>query len=117
MLRATLLTEGATVCLIVATMVAPLWLDFALLPLVGIALNGTSSVLYGTVPELAPAGRVEHAFAVFYTFVVGSGAAAPVLYGVLGDIGGWSWGMASAAVTALITLPLAVLLAPRLASR
>lgn len=116
-LRATLLTEGATVSLIVAAMAAPLWLDFALLPLVGIALNGTSSVLYGTVPELAPSGRVEHAFAVFYTFVIGSGAAAPVLYGVLGDIGGWSWGMSSAAATALVTLPLAVLLAPRLASR
>ena len=116
-LRATLLTEGATVCLIAAVMAAPLWLALALLPVVGIALNGTSSVLYGTVPELAPSGRVEHAFAVFYTFVIGAGAVAPVLYGVLGDIGGWSWGTSCSATTALLTLPLALLLAPRLASR
>ena len=114
-LRATLLTEGATVLLIAAAMVAPLGAALVLLPLVGIALNGTSSVLYGTVPELAPAGRVENAFAVFYTGVIGSGALAPVLYGVVGDAGGWSWGMACAAATALLTLPLAILLAPRLA--
>ena len=38
-----------------------------LLPPLGAMLNGTSSVLYGTVPELVPAGRIEHAFALFYT--------------------------------------------------
>lgn len=116
-LRATLLTEAATVVLITATMMAPLSLAFVLLPILGVALNGTSSVLYGTVPDLAPAGRVEHAFAVFYTGVIGAGAVAPVLYGMLGDVGGWAWGMSSAAVTALLTLPLAVLLAPRLGPR
>jgi dipeptide/tripeptide permease len=95
-------------------MTLPLVPALALLPAVGIALNGTSTVLYGTVPEIAPAGRVENAFAIFYTVVIGSGALAPVLYGVVGDTGGWAWGMAGAAATALLTLPFAVLLAPQL---
>ncbi len=42
----------------------------------------------GTVPELAPPGRAERAFAVFYTGTIGSGAIAPVLYGILGDAAG-----------------------------
>ncbi|GLK67839.1 MFS transporter [Hansschlegelia plantiphila] len=113
-LRTVLLTEGATVVLILGSMTLPLVPALALLPAVGVALNGTSTVLYGTVPEIAPAGRVENAFAIFYTAVIGSGALAPVLYGVVGDAGGWAWGMAGAAATALLTLPFAVLLAPHL---
>jgi FSR family fosmidomycin resistance protein-like MFS transporter len=37
------------------------------LPLLGLVLNGTSSVLYGTVPELAPKGNTGRTFALFYT--------------------------------------------------
>jgi MFS family permease len=108
--RTVLLTEGATVALILGAMALPLAPALALLPLVGIALNGTSSVLYGTVPEIAPDGRVENAFAVFYTAVIGAGALAPVLFGVVGDIGGWSWGMACAVGAALLTLPSTLML-------
>jgi MFS family permease len=77
-------------------------------------LNGTSSVLYGTVPELAPPGREARAFALFYTGTIGSGALSPVLYGVVGDFAGPAWGTASAAGAALLVCPLALLLAPRL---
>jgi MFS family permease len=85
-----------------------------LLPLLGIMLNGTSSVLYGTVPELAREGQADRAFALFYTGTIGSGALSPVLYGLVGDAGGPGWGAASAAAAALLTCPLAVILAPRL---
>ena len=47
-------TEAATALLIVATLFLPLVPMLVVLPLLGIALNGTSSILYGTVPELAP---------------------------------------------------------------
>jgi MFS family permease len=115
--RTVLLTEGVTVALILTVMALPLAPALLILPVVGVALNGTSSVLYGTVPELAPARRVENAFAVFYTGVIGAGALAPVLYGLLGDLGGWAWGMAAAAATALFTLPLVLLLSPQLSRR
>ena len=44
----------------------PLAPTMIMLPLLGVMLNGTSSVLYGTV-HLAPSGRSERAFALFYT--------------------------------------------------
>jgi hypothetical protein len=36
-----------------------------LLPFLGIVLNGTSSILYGTLPELARKGELGRAFALF----------------------------------------------------
>jgi hypothetical protein len=48
-----MVTEAATALLILATLFASLTPTLVLLPLLGIVLNGTSSVLYGTVPELS----------------------------------------------------------------
>jgi MFS transporter, FSR family, fosmidomycin resistance protein len=92
----------------------PLAGTLMLLPVVGVLLNGTSSVLYGTVPELAPGGRTEKAFAIFYTGTIGAGATAPILFGLLGDAVGSHVAIIAAAVTAAIILPLAIALAPRL---
>jgi predicted MFS family arabinose efflux permease len=113
-LRTVLLTEGGTAACIFAVLVLPLLPTLLLLPLLGIMLNGTSSVLYGTVPELAPPARAERAFALFYTGTVGSGALSPVLYGFLGDAVGASWATAATAGAALATFPLAFALAPHL---
>ncbi len=113
-LRTVLLTEGGTAALIFSVLALPLAPALLLLPLLGVMLNGTSSVLYGTMPELAPSGRAERAFAIFYTGTIGSGAVAPVLYGVLGDAVGAGWATTATAVTALATFPLALALAPKL---
>ena len=48
-------------------------------------LNGTSSVLYGTIPEFVSPERRTHAFAIFYTGGSVAGATGPVLSGLLGD--------------------------------
>jgi len=114
LLRTVLLTEGGTAVLILAVLGLPLWPAVGVLPFLGTMLNGTSSVLYGTVPELRPGARAESAFALFYTGVIGAGAVAPVGFGYLGDAAGAGWATVATAVTALVTLPLAVLLAPRL---
>jgi predicted MFS family arabinose efflux permease len=98
-------------------MASPLPLAMVLLPLLGLMLNGTSSVLYGTVPELAPHDGVERAFALFYTGTIGSGAIAPVLFGVLGDHVGVHGATLATALTALAILPLALALRPYLAPR
>jgi MFS transporter, FSR family, fosmidomycin resistance protein len=71
-------------------------------------------VLYGTVPELAPSGRTEKAFAIFYTGTIGAGATAPILFGILGDAMGSHVAMVAAAITAAAILPIAIALAPRL---
>ena len=107
-------TETATTVLILSTLVLPLDATLALLPLLGIVLNGTSSLLYATVPELALRTDSARAFAVFYTAVIGSGAAAPVVYGVVGDYLGQSTGVVTAALTALATVPLVLRLRARI---
>jgi MFS transporter, FSR family, fosmidomycin resistance protein len=111
-----LATEGATAVCILAVLFSPLTISLILLPLLGVVLNGTSSVLYGTVPELVPTHRTERAFAQFYTGTIGSGAIAPVIYGMLGDIVGIDWATAATAMTALSIFPLAIALAPHLAA-
>ena len=111
----TLITEGVTGLLIGATVITPLVPLLLILPLLGAMLNGTSSVLYGTVPELTAAERVERAFALFYTGVIGAGAVSPLLFGVLGDWAGPVVATLATAVTALTILPLALALGGKLA--
>lgn len=105
-----LATEGGTAALILCVMLCPLSPALMLLPLLGIMLNGTSSVLYGTVPELAPSDSTERAFALFYTGTIGSGAIAPVIYGLLGDHIGVQGATFSTALTALAICPLVIAL-------
>jgi MFS family permease len=111
------LTEGATALGIVALLPLPLEAMLLVLPLVGVALNGTSSVLYGSVPELvAPAARLR-AFSIFYTGTVGAGAVAPALYGMLGDAVGVTRALVAVAVMVLLNVPLVGLLSRRLSAR
>nr|WP_240324749.1 MFS transporter [Trinickia diaoshuihuensis] len=110
-----LATEGGTAALILAAVFLPLTPTLILLPLLGVMLNGTSSILYGTVPELTPVERTERAFALFYTGVIASGALAPVAYGFLGDRIGAQGATIATAMTALAIFPLAIALRPRLA--
>jgi MFS transporter, FSR family, fosmidomycin resistance protein len=111
------LTEGLTALGIAALL--PLGLEAALLllPVIGAALNGTSSVLYGSVPDVVRLERRARAFSVFYTGTIGLGALAPVLYGVLGDAIGVPTALIGVAAIVLLTLPLSLVLKPALAPR
>ncbi len=99
-------TEAATALLIAATLFLPLVPLLILLSLLGIVLNGTSSVLYGTVPELALRGDAGRAFALFYTGVMGSGGLAPIAYGALADHSNQTIGVLAAAATAASIVPM-----------
>src|SRR5947209_15568389 len=104
------LTEGLTAAVIVALLPLPLEAALVLLPVIGIALNGTSSVLYGSVPDLVTPERRARAFRVFYTGTVGTGAGAPVIYGAIGDLFGVTVAIVSVALIVLLTLPLSLAL-------
>jgi len=112
--RAVFITEGLTAVGILALVPLPLMAGLALLPLIGVALNGTSSVLYGTVPELVGPERCQRAFSIFYTAVIGAGALSPILYGLASDAVGVPAMMALIAGVVLLTLPLAWGLGPAL---
>jgi predicted MFS family arabinose efflux permease len=103
-------TEGFTALGILALLPLSLWGDFTLLPFIGFALNGTSSVLYGSVPDLVSPEKRQRAFGIFYTGTVGAGAVSPMLYGLVGDRLGVNGTLLVIACMVLLTLPLALLL-------
>ena len=109
-------TEGFTALGILALLPLPLEYGLVLLPLIGVALNGTSSVLYGTVPLLVAPEKRTRAFSVFYTGTIGAGAIAPVLYGLIGDTIGVTLILSVIAGVVLVTLPLVLSIKARLAA-
>jgi FSR family fosmidomycin resistance protein-like MFS transporter len=111
------LTEAVTALGIVALLPLPLDAALFLLPVVGIALNGTSSVLYGSVPDLVEPVWRTRAFGIFYTGTIGAGAVSPALYGLLGDAVGVPSALVVVAMVVLLTLPIALMLRPALAAR
>jgi MFS family permease len=109
-------TEAVTALFMIATLKLSLAATLVALPMLGIVLNGTSSVLYGTVPELSKKGEVGRAFAIFYTGVIGAGALAPILYGAIADRTDQTMGVMAAALTAAAIIPMVVALRPVLRS-
>ena len=108
------LTETITAVAIVAILPLSLQGAMVLLPIVGIALNGTSSVLYGSVPELVAPEKRQRAFGIFYTGTIGAGAVSPFLYGLLGDAVGINTALLVVAAAVLLTLPITLVLRPAL---
>jgi MFS family permease len=104
------LTEGLTALGILALLPLPLEAALMLLPVIGLALNGTSSVLYGSVPDLVAPEKRARAFGVFYTGTIGTGAVAPALYGLVGDAVGVTIALIVVAAIVLATLPLSAAL-------
>jgi FSR family fosmidomycin resistance protein-like MFS transporter len=111
------LTEGLTATGILALLPLPLDAALVLLPLIGVALNGTSSVLYGSVPDLITPQWRTRALSIFYTGTIGSGALSPVLFGRLGDLFGVRPALMLVASFVLLTLPIAALLRRPLAQQ
>jgi len=109
------LTEIMTLALILLILPVPLEAALVILPVLGIALNGTSSVLYGSVPSLVKPDKRTRAFGIFYTGTIGAGAIAPILYGFISDAIGLNGGVIVVAALIVLTLPLAFALRPAFA--
>jgi len=114
MLATVILTEALTATGIFALLPLSLDTSFLLLSLIGIGLNGTSSVLYRTVPELVSPEARTWAFGLFYTGTAGAAALVPPLVGAFSDRFGVPNTMAAIAIGVLATIPLAIVLNPLL---
>lgn len=115
--RMIVITEVATGCGILATLALPAAASFLLLPLIGVVLNGTSSVLYGTLGDYVEKDRLARAFGFFYTLGSVCGIAAPLGYGLLGDLHGVETSVGIIGIAVFLTVPLAALLRPGAATR
>jgi len=109
-IRTVVLTEVATTVCILAIIAAPLPVALAILPLMGVALNGTSSVLYGTVADLVTADRRSRAYALYYSVTIATSALAPSLYGIVGDVAGVNATLGIVAAGVPVTIPLCLVL-------
>jgi len=115
-IRTVVLTEAATTAGILGILAAPLPIALAVLLPVGIALNGTSSVLYATVADLVLPARRSRAYGLYYTLAVGASALAPFAYGLVSDAVGVPATLALVGVLVLPTIPLALALRPVVAA-
>src|SRR5438128_914483 len=95
---------------IVLVVVVPLPVVLAMLLPLGIALNGTSSVLYATVADLVTVDRRSRAYGLYYTLSVGASSSAPTVYGLLGDAVGVGPTLMVVALVVLVTIPLCLAL-------
>jgi FSR family fosmidomycin resistance protein-like MFS transporter len=91
---------------IIAALLLPLGFAIALLPLLGIALNGVTTVIYGSVPLYSAPERRTHALSVFYTITIGSAAVAPPVAGFISDQIGIASTVVIVAVLTAATIPL-----------
>ena len=104
------ITEAMTGLGILYVYAAGLTWIFILLPVLGMALNGTSSVLYGTVADFVSASRVPRAFSLFYTAIIVAAALAPPIFGWISDAAGIGFTIVCIGLAALMTLPVAYFL-------
>jgi MFS family permease len=115
-IRTVIVTETATGVGILLLLALPLTPALALLPVLGIALNGTSSVLYGTVADLVDSDRRARSYAIFYTLGIGASALSPSIYGVVSDWGGVPLALTIVGSVVFVTLPLTLALRRPLAA-
>ena len=114
-LRTIILTELATGMGILLTLALPAVATFFVLPLIGIVLQGTSSVIYGTIGDFVAPDRLPRAFGMVYTTGACCGIVAPLAYGLLGDAVGIGYTIAVIGAVVLLSLPLCLVLRSSLA--
>jgi len=115
-IRTVVVTEAATTVLILIVVGAPLPVALAVLVPLGIALNGTSSVLYGTVADLVSSERRSRAYGLYYTTTIAASALAPTVWGFIGDLGGVPLTLTLVGLVVLATIPLCLVLRPAVAA-
>jgi len=95
---------------IVVILLLPLKPTLVILPLVGLVLNGVTTVIYGSVPNYTAPERQTHLLSVFYTISIGAAAVSPPVAGFLSDLIGIPSTIIVVSTLTLATIPFAFLL-------
>ena len=104
------LTEIATSILIILAIFVKLNILLVILPLLGIALNGTSSVLYGTVGEFVRSERQARAFGLFYTVGSTASTVSPLFFGIISDLVSLKFSLCLIAILSITIVPCSLFL-------
>ena len=89
------------------------WILLLFLPLFGLVLNGTSSVIYVGVASTLGSEFRSRGYALHYTFSFLSSAVSPYLFGLVGDAYGLNTVFHATAIVMLLGLPLVFFLKER----
>ena len=110
--RSLAIVECLSAAGIIAILLSPTLLAYVLLPVLGLALQGSSSITYATVSDLVRPDRRSRGFAVIYTVASAASIAGPIAFGVVGDRFGLASAMLTMALVVLLPVPLSALLRP-----
>ena len=105
-----ILIQGLTVLGILLLINLPLTSLLFALPFIGLVVQGTSTVTYGSAADFIEQDRQSRGYALIYTFSSVSSVAGPFLLGLMADYAGLEaaiWGMA---LLALMSIPLCFVL-------
>ena len=108
--RSLVLVEIMTALGIVAVLLLPTLPAYFLLPVLGMVLQGSSSVTYGAVGDLIEPERQARGFAVIYSIATASMILGPMAFGFVGDTYGLTTAMLAMAATILLPLPLCLIM-------
>ena len=109
-IRSMVLFELLTAIGIMLVFYAPGNIPFFLLPLVGVFLQGSSSITYGTVSNLVHTKQQSRGFSIIYTIANSASFVGPAIFGLIIDFLGFKVMMMIMATLVLVTLPLCYLL-------
>ena len=109
-IRSMVLFELLTAIGIMLVFYAPGNIPFFLLPLVGVFLQGSSSITYGTVSNLVHTKQQSRGFSIIYTIANSASFVGPAIFGLIIDFLGFKVMMTIMATLVLVTLPLCYLL-------
>ena len=98
---------------IVATALAPGYYAYALLPFLGVVLQGSTSITYSMVNDLVHESRASRGFALVYGGAGLSSVVGPLGCGLLGDVFGIEMAMLAMAAAAVLAIPPCVFLRVR----
>lgn len=104
--RALILVEVLTAVGIMGVYWLPTLHGYFLLPILGIFLQGSSTITYGTIGDLVHVDRQARGFAVVYTIAGAAIVTGPIVFGVIGDQFGLGTVMVMMACVTLAPLPL-----------
>jgi MFS transporter, FSR family, fosmidomycin resistance protein len=108
------ITKLLTAAGMFAILALPIEFVLVLLPFFGTALNGVTTVTYGSVPVVVTPAQRTRAFSVFYTGTLGALALAPAVSGRVADLIGVPAALVVVAVLTIVTIPLAFVLKGRM---
>lgn len=114
-IRSLVVVECLTAAGIAVVILAPAWVTYFFLPVLGFALQGSSSITYSTVGDLIHSDRHSRGFAAIYTTASAAAIIGPISFGLIGDAFGLTPAMLAMAIVVLLPLPLSLLLRPALA--